>query len=297
MIRKFLIISIIIITGIILYFFNIKKDTNSIWDLVPSKSIIILELDDPFKRWTILKEKINDSPSHKLLSSHENIINDTDIFLDENLEIFSKNNKLIISYIQISKKDLEPIYISYKKNLNFDVLSDKLKELEYKKNQRNFNDQIIHEFTKNDKKKIFLILDDFIIFSERAILIEDVIRSLNNYNIQYKSLNSQLYNQIQLKDDLGNLYINIKSIYNFIKGDIPSKLIDKSFNFLDKNLFFDISYDNNILNLSGFSSPQNNRLVDESLEDDSMIEPYQTIQFFILRRILQTSQIFQLLIT
>ena len=49
MIRKFLIISIIIISGIILYFFNIKKDTNSIWDLVPSKSIIILELDDPFK--------------------------------------------------------------------------------------------------------------------------------------------------------------------------------------------------------------------------------------------------------
>ena len=272
MIRKFLIISIIIITGIILYFFNIKKDTNSIWDLVPSKSIIILELDDPFKRWTILKEKINDSPFHKLLRSHEDIINNTDIFLDENLEIFSKNNKLIISYIQISKKDLEPIYIAYKKNLNFDFLSDKLKELEYKKNQRNFNDQIIHEFNKNDKKKIFLILDDFIIFSERAILIEDVIRSLNNYNIQYKNLNSQLYNQIQLKDDLGNLYINIKSIYNFIKGDIPSKIIDKSFNFLDKNLFFDISYDNNVLNLSGFSSPQNNRLVDESLEDDSMIE-------------------------
>ena len=117
MLRKFLIISIIIFIGIFLYFFNVKKDTHSIWDLVPSKSIIVLELDDPFKRWTTLKEKINDSPSQKLLSSHEKIINDTDIFFDENLEIFSKNNKLIICYIQISKKDLEPIYITYKKNL------------------------------------------------------------------------------------------------------------------------------------------------------------------------------------
>ena len=153
MLRKFLIISIIIFIGIILYFFNIKKDTHSIWDLVPSKSIIVLELDDPFKRWTTLKEKINDSPSQKLLSSHEKIINDTDIFFDENLEIFSKNNKLIICYIQISKKDLEPIYITYKKNLNFDFLSNKLQKLEYIRNQRNFNDQIIHEFTNNDKKK------------------------------------------------------------------------------------------------------------------------------------------------
>ena len=210
MLRKFLIISIIIFIGIILYFFNIKKDTHSIWDLVPSKSIIVIELDDPFKRWTTLKEKINDSPSQKLLSSHEKIINDTDIFFDENLEIFSKNNKLIICYIQISKKDLEPIYITYKKNLNFDFLSNKLQKLEYKRNQRNFNDQIIHEFTNNDIKKIFLILNDFIIFSERAILVEDVIRSLNKNNLKYKSLNSQLYNQIQLKDDLGNLYINIK---------------------------------------------------------------------------------------
>ena len=284
MLRKFLIISIIIFIGIILYFFNIKKDTHSIWDLVPSKSIIVLELDDPFKRWTTLKEKINDSPSQKLLSSHEKIINDTDIFFDENLEIFSKNNKLIICYIQISKKDLEPIYITYKKNFNFDFLSNKLQKLEYKRNQRNFNDQIIHEFTNNDIKKIFLILNDFIIFSERAILVEDVIRSLNKNNLKYKSLNSQLYNQIQLKDDLGNLYINIKSIYNFIKGEIPSKIIDKSFNFLDKNLFFDISYENNVLNLSGFSSPLEKRLIDENLEDDSMIETLPNNTIFYTQR-------------
>ena len=272
MIRKFLIISIIILIGIILYFFNIKKTTHSIWDLVPSKSIIILELDDPFRRWTKLKEKVDDSPSYKLLSNHEDIINNTDIFFDENLETFSKNNKLIISYIQISKKDLEPIYIAYKKNLNFNFLSDKLKELDYQKNERNFNDQIIHEFTKNEKKKIFLILDNFIIFSERSILIEDVIRSLNNENAQYKTLNIGLFNQVQLKDDIGNLYINLKNIYNLLKVEPSSKILDKSFNFLNKNLFFDISYDNNILNLSGFSSPLKETLIKESLKDDSMIE-------------------------
>ena len=53
---------------------------------------------------------------------------------------------------------------------------------------------------------------------------------------------------------------------------------------MDKNLFFDISYENNVLNLSGFSSPLEKRIIDENLEDDSMIETLPNNTIFYTQR-------------
>ena len=118
---------IFLLSSFFLYFFSIqKKSSTNLWDIVPSKSAIIFELEEPNIQWKKIVKKLNES---KFKLSFNGIIKDYDDFndfIDGRIEEYLTGNKIIISYFNLSNKILKPVYISYKKNLDQNFIIKKL---------------------------------------------------------------------------------------------------------------------------------------------------------------------------
>ena len=167
---------IFLLSSFFLYFLSIqKKSSTNLWDIVPSKSAIIFELEEPNIQWKKIVKKLNES---KFKLSFNGIIKDYDDFndfIDGRIEEFLTGNKIIISYFNLSNKILKPVYISYKKNLDQNFIIKKLEEKEYDLIERKLDGKIIYEAKKNGKNHIFSFFDNIIIYSSKSIIIEDVI--------------------------------------------------------------------------------------------------------------------------
>ena len=209
---------IFLLSSFFFYFnYNEKKSTSNLWDIVPSKSAIIIELDEPNVQWNKLLSEVNES---KLKNSINNVINDYNLFnefIDGRIQEYLEDNKILISYFNLSNKILEPVYLSYKKNLDQNFIIEKLKERGYDLNQRNLNGEVIFEAKKNDINHIFSFLANKIVHSSNSIIIEDIIRSINKSELLFKEMNPSLFSQVKIKNDFGNIYVNfseIKKIYS-----------------------------------------------------------------------------------
>ena len=160
--KRILAIILLISCLLFLYYGNLKRNNNSIWDLVPSKSIILLEADNPFNKWLTIKEKITNSNFYEIIKSSDDDIKKLDDFLNNKLEIFSQNNKLIISYIESSNDKIEPIFLAYKNNLDLNYILNKLDSNGYKLSERKYDGQNIYEAEKNKEKDIFLVINNLV---------------------------------------------------------------------------------------------------------------------------------------
>ena len=134
--------------------------------------------------------------------------------IDGKIEKLLYKNKVIISYFNISNKTLEPVYYSYKKNLDEDFIIKYLNDIDFNINKRTLNGEIIYEAKKNQINHTFSFIDGLVVYSKNSLIIEDVIRSLGNSKLTFKKNNS-LFINLKLKD-LGNLFIN----YDEIEKDI-----------------------------------------------------------------------------
>ena len=89
---------IFLLSSFFLYFFSIqKKSSKNLWDIVPSKSAIIFELEEPNIQWKKIVKKLNES---KFKLSFNGIIKDYDDFndfIDGRIEEYLTGNKIIIS--------------------------------------------------------------------------------------------------------------------------------------------------------------------------------------------------------
>ena len=101
--KKILAIILLISCLLFLYFRNLKRNNNNIWDLVPSKSIILLEVDNPFNKWSTIKEKITNSNFYEIIKSSDDDIKKLDDFLNKKLEIFSPLLVLLLEPKRIVK--------------------------------------------------------------------------------------------------------------------------------------------------------------------------------------------------
>ena len=138
MIKKTLAIILLISCLLFLYYVKFKRDKNSIWNLVPSKSILLLESDNPYNKWSTIKEKITNSNFYEIIKTSNDDIKKLDNFLNNKLEIFSQNNKLIISYIESSNDKIEPIFLAYKNKLDLNYILNKLDSNGYKLSERKY---------------------------------------------------------------------------------------------------------------------------------------------------------------
>ena len=234
--------------------YNEKKSTSNLWDIVPSKSAVIIELDEPNFQWNKLLSEVNES---KLKNSINTIINDYNLFdefIDGRIQEYLEDNKVLISYFNLSNKILEPVYLSYKKNLDQNFIIEKLKEKGYDLNQRNLNGEVIFEAKKNDINHIFSFLDNIIVHSSNSIIIEDIIRSINNSELLFKEMNPSLFSQVKIKNDFGNIYVNFSEIKKIITNVFPKELFSRYLKLLPEKSFYDVEITNDLVRMNGFSS-------------------------------------------
>ena len=252
--RLSLFIIFLLISFFLFFFYNQKKSSTDLWDIIPDKSTLIIELDDPNSQWDKILFELKES---KLINSIKSIIddyNDFDNFIDGKLEEYLRDNKLIISYFNLSNKTLEPVYLSYKKNLDEDFIIENLKNKDYDINERNLNGEIIFEAKKNDKNHVFAFLDNISVYSTNSLIIEDIIRSISNSELIFKKNNPSLFSQVKIKNDFGNIYLNLNDIQKILLNIFPQELFNNSLKSLPKKSFFDIEMSNGLVRMNGFSS-------------------------------------------
>ena len=252
--RLSLFIIFLLFSFFLFFFYNQKKSSTDLWDIIPDKSTLIIELDEPNSQWDKVLFELKES---KLINSIKSIIddyNDFDNFIDGKLEEYLRDNKLIISYFNLSNKTLEPVYLSYKKNLDEGFIIENLKNKDYDINERNLNGEIIFEAKKNDKNHVFAFLDNISVYSTNSLIIEDIIRSISNSELIFKKNNPSLFSQVKIKNDFGNIYLNLNDIQKILLNIFPQELFNNSLKSLPKKSFFDIEMSNGLVRMNGFSS-------------------------------------------
>ena len=180
---KFLIIFCVLLSLIGIYYYNNNKFTN-VWDLISEKTIIIYEVNNPYEVWKKFKISYKkETKENELYDLIEKKIDSINLFLENELINFSKENKLLIGINIISKNKIESIFFIEKNKINKKYFFEKIDSLGYAINERIYNKNKIYEVNDNLNNYNFLFINDFIIFSSSSLLIEDVIRTSRN-NLQ-----------------------------------------------------------------------------------------------------------------
>ena len=279
--RLSLFIIFLLFSFFLFFFYNQKKSSTDLWDIIPDKSTLIIELDEPNSQWDKVLFELKES---KLINSIKSIIddyNDFDNFIDGKLEEYLRDNKLIISYFNLSNKTLEPVYLSYKKNLDENFIIENLKNKGYDINKRNLNGEIIFEAKKNDENHVFTFLDNISAYSTNSLIIEDIIRSISNSELIFKKNNPSLFSQVKIKNDFGNIYLNLKDIQKILLNIFPQDLFNNSLKSLPEKSFFDIEMSNGLVRMNGFSSKIDSNNFTNENQNDSILNfiPSNTILY------------------
>ena len=238
-------------------FYNQKKISSTLWDIVPSKSAIVIELENPNLQWSKLLLELSESNIISSINPLINDFNDFNNFVDGKIEEYLSDNKIIISFFNFSNKILKPVYFSYKKNLDKNFIIEKLKEKGFSINQRKLNGEIIYEAKKNEINHIFSFLNNKVVYASNSIIIEDVIRSINKPELSFKKNNPSLFSQVKIKNDYGNLYVDYNEIQKILTNVIPQDLFTRSLKLLPEKSFYDIEIDNGLIRMNGFSANDN----------------------------------------
>ncbi|SUZ86666.1 uncharacterized protein METZ01_LOCUS39520 [marine metagenome] len=279
--NKFLIIFCVLLSLIGVYYYNNNKLTN-VWDLISEKTIIIYEVNNPYEVWKKFKISYKkETKENELYDLIEKKIDTINLFLENELINFSKENKLLIGINIISKNKIESIFFIEKNKINKKYFFKKIDSLGYAINERIYNENKIYEVNDNSNNYNFLFINDFMIFSGSSLLIEDVIRTSKNKKLSFQFNNEDLFKQVKLEKDFGNLYLNFNKINELINVIINNNNFIK-LDVLPKSSFLDIDYNKNNFYLNGFTSTINQTFKSNIPISESMYKliPTNTIYFY-----------------
>ena len=279
--NKFLIIFCVLLSLIGVYYYNNNKLTN-VWDLISKKTIIIYEVNNPYEVWKKFKISYKkETKKNELYDLIEKKIDTINLFLENELINFSKENKLLIGINIISKNKIESIFFIEKNKINKKYLFKKIDSLGYAINERIYKENKIYEVNDNSNNYNFLFINNFMIFSGSSLLIEDVIRTSKNKKLSFQFNNVDLFKQVKLEKDFGNLYLNFNKINELINVIINNNNFIK-LDVLPKSSFLDIDYNKNNFYLNGFTSTINKTFKSNIPISESMYKliPTNTIYFY-----------------
>ena len=126
-----------------------------------------------------------------------------------------------------------------------------MEENGYDISERKFNNQIIYEFKKGENNYTLCSIENMIIFSNNSLLVEDAIRTKSNTNLKFKKNESDLFSQVKIIKDIGNLYINESDIFNLLNIESKNKFLNYTQSIFPKKSFFDIKLEDQLLRLNG----------------------------------------------
>ncbi len=220
---------------------------------MPKSAIIVHEVNDPIDKFNQIKN-LKNYDSTFLIKTISKQIKYIDSILSYNIEKLSLNNKLITSFHITSKSNFDLIFYLDISIINKNSLINKLTENKYDIQNRIFNDYEIFDIRFKDKVFSFLFFNNFFVGSYSSVLIEDVIRSINQPGNSFKEAYPKLFKFIKKKDDFGNIYINTNKIDDFLEIFIQeNKFSFKDFSNHVDETFLDFSITKNKFFLNGFS--------------------------------------------
>ena len=276
MIKKLVLLSVVILSIFFLYVRNSDTYQLKIWSIIPSNSLMVFEVKDPLSGWEKFSNELNENEFEHLKKIVNRELKDFNKFLNNKLDVLSNDNELIISLSKTSNKNFDLLFSTYKNKLDFNFVIEKLRDsLSFEVSSRIFNSHKIYEFLDGENLFSAVILGDVISVSKNSLLIEDAIRTSNNKDLQFRYVNNQLFNQVMVKNDLGNIFINFLELSKSFQDH------KHLFNNLPDKTFLDFKQKENIFYLSGFSSNSKKNLNDSILIDDDMVKviPKNSIYF------------------
>tara|TARA_A100001015_G_scaffold321602_1_gene453320 strand:+ start:3759 stop:6194 length:2436 start_codon:yes stop_codon:yes gene_type:complete len=265
MIKKLVLLSVVILSIFFLYVKNSDTHQLEIWSVIPSNSLLVFEIKDPLNKWRKFSGEVNENDFKQLKKAVNKELNDFDEFLNNKLDILSENNELIISVSKTSNNNFDLLFSSYKNKLDLNFIIKKLTDsLSFDVSTRIFNSHKIYEFLDDESLFSAVVLGDVISVSRNSLLIEDAIRTSNKKSLQFRYVNNQLFNQVMIQNDLGNIFVNFLELSKSFQDH------KHLFNILPEKTFLDIRLRDNIFYLSGFSTNNTKKLNDSILVDDDM---------------------------
>ena len=276
MIKKSIIFFVIVFVSFFIYQKKFKNSNLEIWDLVPAKSVMIIEIYDPLDRWNKFSSSVNEDQFRDFRKLIDKNISELNSFLDNKLNVLVNNNNLIVSVSKTSKEDFDLLFTSNSKNLDFQYVLKKAKDsLSFDITTRDFNDEKIYDFSDGTNFFSVVVLNNFISVSKNTLLIEDVIRTSQNKNLSFKNINQDLFNQVMVQNDFGNIFLNFSELSNSFENH--KYLFDQ----LPKSTFFDLNLNENNFYLSGFSNISEEYESSVKIEDNQMMRilPNNTVVF------------------
>jgi len=177
---------------------NIDKRTTSLFNFIPSDSQVLININDLNNTKEILNK-------NKLLP----IILSSTKEISSQLDLLSKKNSEREGLLSLSKYGKQEIAYTYiRKSNSFDsiLVGDKLKNTY--QNKEIFIDKI------NDKEVFKVIIDKYIVSSNKDIVLENIIRDFNstniNYNLELKNIRkttdaNEPFNIYTKSDDINTL--------------------------------------------------------------------------------------------
>jgi len=258
---------LVIGSGGYFYFKYFNNNRPEIFQLVPSTAFLAYESPNAGKSWNNLLDK----PLWNTLSSFpffnrakgEIELLDSISGNDGSLDKLFRNFEFVASLHITSTTSFDAIYYLDLNNKNNQstfnkILSSVEGNFGYSTSDRSFHDYHILEIKKKGEEKKLSIVKykDYLIASYTALLIEDVIRNIDQkYANSFATQLDNFKNISKLEDDDGNIYLDFSRLAAAVDIFIDK---DKEFPFKDlirlaENSFLDFKITDNELLLNGTS--------------------------------------------
>ncbi len=224
-------VAVLLLAGAYLLYNHLSvKKAIAAWDLVPSSTVLVYEKGDCAE----CVEGIRNSPVTALIKKAATLdLPDDSLRILQDLAT-SFSEPTLVS-LHVTRKDQfdftyyvprTPVFIQ-KLNVAVDAV---LKTKTYKKTERVFNNVTIHEITSGKKGFSWIEVERLWVGSFSPVLIEDVIRTYQNPKGNFRSDLGNVYNLHSVKNDGGNLFINLSNLAEwlgiFVKEDLSPLLAD-----------------------------------------------------------------------
>ncbi|MDH5399691.1 MAG: DUF3352 domain-containing protein, partial [Cyclobacteriaceae bacterium] len=244
------------------YYFN--KEDWTIWSLVPENSALVYEPEGGSGPWNnFLNSKIGQSLDHipAFARMHQDLIGLDSLLGTEVLEKLTSGGHLLITATPVSGSSFDYLFIidAGKSNTGASVVRalDKLiKENNLQVNKRVYNGMTISEVKFEDQLFSFSDREGFWFGSYTPFLVEDVVRQFTEKEgIGFAEVNPELYRNSKIKNDFGNIYFNFNQLSLLLNTFLAPGLrsTDSPLAKTGKSAFYDISIDDELIMLNGFS--------------------------------------------
>jgi hypothetical protein len=276
-VKKALLITIIIVlvigTGFYLYHSFYSKKPLTLWELVPTNTVLVYEPSD----CKSCLQELKNSPVVKIIreASIKQHADSSNSLYDL---VLGFQDPTLIS-LHITKKD-EFDFAYYVLNSptfqqKIDMLSQELlKKKGVKATQRQLNEVLINEISLGGKIFSSALIENVWVGSYSPIVIEDIIRTYKaEKKNSFKDVINSVYQLPRIKNDGGNLYVhlyNLSQWFALFTRESSSFLIDH----FGHSSLLDIKISENKLVLNGFSyhPPQNQEYFLSAFAEQTPVE-------------------------